>query len=199
MNDIILIATEEEAPTMATWDNVFITGIGKVNAAYETTRILSQYTPARIWNFGTAGATRVGGYRSMVGHLISVGWLEQYDMDCSALELGVGVTPGEPYTTSGRMTTASHSTIGCGTADQFTDEYVGPGDISIVDMEAYAIAKCIYNFHKDLNYSPKFYCYKYVSNAVGEGGGDEWQQNISAGEQYYMEAYERERKQMQVV
>jgi adenosylhomocysteine nucleosidase len=196
VKDIILIATEEEAPTMATWDNVFVTGIGKVNAAYTTTKILHEHNPERVWNFGTAGATRVGKYHSLVGHLVGVGWLEQYDMDCSALDLGVGATPGEPYTTTGRIYTANDTTIGCGTADQFTHEYVGPGDISIVDMEAYAIAKCIYKFHKDLNYSPKFYCYKYVSNAVDADGGDDWQQNISAGEQYYMEAYERQRKQM---
>ena len=30
MNDIILIALEQEAPNMASWDNVFFTGVGKV-------------------------------------------------------------------------------------------------------------------------------------------------------------------------
>ena len=31
--DIILIALKEEAPNMSKWDNVFFTGVGKVNVS----------------------------------------------------------------------------------------------------------------------------------------------------------------------
>ena len=192
MKDIILIATEEEAPTMATWDNVIITGIGKVNAAYKTTQMLYEHEPERVWNFGTAGAVKPG-----ISGLCVVSHVSQYDMDCSALGMQLGFTPGEML----REYDMFERNLGtwCGTADQFTDEYNGIQGVEIVDMEAYAIVKCIRNFYKDTGIEIPFYCYKYVSNSVCAGGGDDWQQNISAGEQYYMEAYERKRKQMQVV
>ena len=40
MNDIILIALEQEAPNMASWDNVFFTGVGKVNAGITAGRLI---------------------------------------------------------------------------------------------------------------------------------------------------------------
>ena len=42
MKDIILIALEQEAPHMAEWDNVFFTGVGKVNAAIMTAATASK-------------------------------------------------------------------------------------------------------------------------------------------------------------
>ena len=55
MRDVILIALEQEAPQMAKWDNVFFTGVGKVNAALQAARIIERLNPRTVWNFGTAG------------------------------------------------------------------------------------------------------------------------------------------------
>ena len=59
MNDIILIALEQEAPNMASWDNVFFTGVGKVNAGITAGRLIERYNPKNVWNFGTAGGISV--------------------------------------------------------------------------------------------------------------------------------------------
>ena len=43
--DIILIALKEEAPNMSKWDNVFFTGVGKVNAAIKASALIEKYKP----------------------------------------------------------------------------------------------------------------------------------------------------------
>ena len=43
MNDLILLALKEEAPELATHSNVFFTGIGKVNAASTTAKLIERY------------------------------------------------------------------------------------------------------------------------------------------------------------
>ena len=61
MNDIILIAIQEEAPALAALPNIFFTGVGKVNAALSAARLIEKHRPQRIWNFGTAGGITVEG------------------------------------------------------------------------------------------------------------------------------------------
>ena len=51
MKEIILIALEHEAPNMAKWDNVFFTGVGKINAALTAAKVIQKFKPNRIWNF----------------------------------------------------------------------------------------------------------------------------------------------------
>ena len=55
MKEIILIALEHEAPNMAKWDNVFFTGVGKINAALTAAKVILKFKPNRIWKFGTSG------------------------------------------------------------------------------------------------------------------------------------------------
>ena len=59
MKEIILIALEHEAPNMANWDNVFFTGVGKINAALTAAKVIQKFKPNRIWNFGTAGGIKL--------------------------------------------------------------------------------------------------------------------------------------------
>ena len=59
MRDIILIALEQEAPSMAKWDNVFFTGVGKVNAALTAAKLIERHNPRTVWNFGTAGGIKL--------------------------------------------------------------------------------------------------------------------------------------------
>ena len=42
MKDLILVALEQEAPSMAKWDNVFFTGVGKVNAGITAARLIQK-------------------------------------------------------------------------------------------------------------------------------------------------------------
>jgi hypothetical protein len=49
IKDIILIALEQEAPAMATWENVFFTGVGKVNASMTAAKIQAT-TCMELWN-----------------------------------------------------------------------------------------------------------------------------------------------------
>ena len=45
MKDIILMALEHEAPKMAKWENVFFTGVGKVNAALTACLLYTSPSP----------------------------------------------------------------------------------------------------------------------------------------------------------
>ena len=60
IKDIILIALEHEAPKMAKWENVFFTGVGKVNAALIAGKLIERFQPRTVWNFGTAGGIKLG-------------------------------------------------------------------------------------------------------------------------------------------
>jgi len=59
MDDLIFIALQHEAPKMAKWDNVFFTGVGKINAAMTAAKYIERYRPRRVWNFGTAGGIKL--------------------------------------------------------------------------------------------------------------------------------------------
>jgi len=66
MNDIILLAMPEEAPSLVGKEGVFFTGVGKVNAAIVAATLIERYKPTRVFNFGTAGgitATHGGIYK----------------------------------------------------------------------------------------------------------------------------------------
>ena len=65
MKDIILMALEHEAPKMAKWENVFFTGVGKVNAALTAGKLIERYQPRTVWNFGTAGGIKLGSWSTM--------------------------------------------------------------------------------------------------------------------------------------
>ena len=53
MKDLILIALESEAPTMAKWDNVFFTGVGKINAALTAARLIEKVSEKSPYALGT--------------------------------------------------------------------------------------------------------------------------------------------------
>ena len=53
MNRIFVAALKEETPNL---DFFYYTGVGKINATYNLTKIINKYKPKEIINFGTAGA-----------------------------------------------------------------------------------------------------------------------------------------------
>ena len=175
MKDIILIALEQEAPHMAEWDNVFFTGVGKVNAAIMTARLIERYTPHTVYNFGTAGGVRVSsGIHEMQNFV-------QRDMMCCELGSAPGQTPFEE-----NIELTFGDGLLCSTGDNFvTDPSTLAYMPDVVDMEAYAIAKaCIFA-------GVEFKCYKYVSDQADENASKDWQDTVADGEKHYIEIYQQ--------
>ena len=182
MDDIILIAVPEEAPAIMLWENVFFTGVGKINACYTTTRLLHQYNPKRVWNFGTAGGVTVGSGFYEIGSVV------QPDMWAPALGLPKGRTPQDICP---EVLSFDNNGIICGTADEFVEDDKDLGEhCDVVDMELYAIAKAVWRYNLDEGTDVSVHCYKYVSNKVAVGGGLDWHQNVDLGQEYYKKMYE---------
>ncbi len=158
---IILAALQEEIPTLHMEDHVIVTGLGKINAASQATRIILERKPSLIVNFGTAGALS-----DEIEHgLVECTGFIQHDMDCSPLGFEKRVTPFEE---DGGMIGTSE--LVCGSGDSFLLE---AGDlldagVHIVDMESYAIAKVCRRFNIP------FRCFKYISDKADENAGNDW-------------------------
>jgi adenosylhomocysteine nucleosidase len=171
MNDIILIALREEAPRLALRDNVFFTGIGKVNAAAVTAELIERYHPQRIINFGTAGGITVGSGLHHVTKFV------QRDMQCFKL----GCLPGQtPYEPGDVVLDIGGDGLTCSTGDNFVTDPNLEIPADLVDMESYAIAKTCHL--RKVN----FLCYKFVSDQANANAYQDWSEMIAAGEQYYL-------------
>jgi|TARA_R110000868_G_scaffold16823_5_gene74570 adenosylhomocysteine nucleosidase len=170
MDTIILIAIKDEAPvTLLHQDNVFFTGVGKVNAATHAARLIEQYKPKRIINFGTAGGITVGAGLHHCTRFV------QRDMNCTDLGFSAGQTPFESSIAIG--TTEG---LTCSTGDNFVSTPTLEIPADIVDMEAYAIAKaCYYS-------SIEFICFKYVTDSADTNASTDWKQTVSLGEKHYI-------------
>jgi adenosylhomocysteine nucleosidase len=178
---ILLVALEIELPyKQAPKDyKVVYTGVGKVNAAYATTRAISEahqlgFSPTVI-NYGTVGTCR-----SDLSGMHRVTKFIQRDMNCEPIELR-GTTPfeaGYPHIDFG-VGMQHHLTVGTG--DQFVheiDHWLVHNEIDLVDMEAYAIAHVCKKMNAD------FTCYKYITDTVGtEHQADTWRSNVDNGVQ----------------
>ena len=162
---ILLVAIKEEAPTLYDRSNLFLTGVGKVNASHAATKAILQYEnatgklPDVVINYGTAGSIS-----DVKGLVECSGFLER-DMDCTSLNFPKYETPFEDG-----ENIIGETGILCGTGDSFvTDKNKLVEDMQIVDMEAYAIAKVC----KKLNVP--FRSFKYISDEANEDAGKDWQ------------------------
>jgi adenosylhomocysteine nucleosidase len=173
MNRIFVAALKEETPNL---DFFHFTGVGKINATYNLTKIIHKYSPKEIINFGTAGAID----KNLNG-IIECTKFYQRDMDASAImNLKVGQTPFDD------INEIIHSKKGysCGSGDSFVNKQI-PIKVDVVDMEAYAIAKaCIFA-------GVEFKCYKYVSDQADENASKDWQDTVADGEKHYIEIYQQ--------
>ena len=180
------MALEAEAPNMAKWENVFFTGVGKVNAAITTAKLLERYPDVEnVFNFGTAGsiAPNLSGVHKM-GNFV------QRDMLCCPFGIPEGQTPFETYT----KLVFDYEALTCSTGDNFvTDSNISiPADV--VDMEAYAIAKAVLvadceRGDTDEADTMKFHCYKYISDEANDSSKNDWQNNVADGEEHYIKIY----------
>ena len=86
MRNIILIALEQEAPNMAEWENVFFTGVGKVNAGITAARLIERHQPETVFNFGTVGGVTVASGIHEIKNFV------QRDMLCCEMGFELGQT-----------------------------------------------------------------------------------------------------------
>jgi adenosylhomocysteine nucleosidase len=150
-------------------DDVLYTGVGKVNATYKLTELLTRvYGKDRfdlVINYGTAASKTYSG-------LVDCTKFIQRDMDATPMGLKIGETP---FDNEPSMIDFSHiknpigKNLTCYTGDSFVTDIQY---MDVVDMEAYALAKTCRNFGID------FVSYKYISD---DGNADDWEKNCGKG------------------
>ena len=163
MNRIFVAALKEETPNL---DFFYYTGVGKINATYNLTKIIDKYKPKEIINFGTAGATD-----KELNGIIECTKFYQRDMNVTGLmNLKIGQTPFD------NINEIISSEIGysCGSGDSFVTGQV-PIKVDVVDMEAYALAKVCKL--EDIN----FRCFKFISDNADESASSDWIKNCEKG------------------
>ena len=163
MNRIFVAALKEETPNL---DFFHHTGVGKINATYNLTKIINKYKPSEIINFGTAGAVN-----NKLSGLIECTQFCQRDMDVTALmDLQIGQTPFDDI----HEIINSKNGYLCGSGDNFVTGEV-PLKVDVVDMEAYALAKvCKLE-------NVKFRCFKFISDNANESANTDWVKNCEKG------------------
>ena len=177
MKNIILIALKEEAPNMASWDNVFFTGVGKVNAAITAAKLIERYKPETVFNFGTAGGVSVSHGIHEIKNFV------QRDMMCCELGFGPGQTPFEKGNV---VSFGDIEDMCCSTGDNFVTDHSKEELVAdIVDMESYAIAKACKQ--ADVN----FRCFKYISDSADENANKDWHETVANGEEHYIKIYQQ--------
>lgn len=156
-------ALASEAADVFEGYNTLITGIGKVNAAYELMKAIQQKRPSIIVNLGSAGSNHF-----MKGEVVCCNKFVQRDMDVRGLGYEQYETPlsGLPLLLEYGLL-IEHVPQGiCGTGDTF--EMAHSATIyNVIDMEAYALAMIA------MKENIPFVCLKYISDgADGEAAGD---------------------------
>ena len=163
MNRIFVAALKEETPNL---DFFYYTGVGKINATYNLTKIIDKYKPKEISNFCTAGATD-----KKLNEIIECTKFYQIDMNVTGLmNLKIGQTPFD------NINEIISSEIGysCGSGDSFVTGQV-PIKVDVVDMEAYALAKVCKL--ENIN----FRCFKFISDNADESASSDWIKNCEKG------------------
>lgn len=158
---------------------VLYTGLGKVNAAHRLTRLICDKKPSLIINLGSAGSSHF-----KTGTLVNCVQFIQRDMDVSPLGFEKWFTPfdNEPVILEyGERLDGFESGL-CGTGDSF--DVSGKKEVyTIVDMEAYALAKVC------KAESIPFVCVKYVTDGADGNSTTDWEKNLRTGAERLFEAY----------
>ena len=169
MNDIILLAMPEEAPSLVGKENVFFTGVGKVNAAITAATLIERHKPKRVFNFGTAG-----GIGLAHGQIYKCTYFSQRDVI-----LGGCIVGPQSEALHKPIVLDEDDGVRISTGDNFvTDTYGIAADM--VDMEAFAIAKACKIA------GVEFICYKYISDMADENAADHFVDHVHKGEDYYL-------------
>jgi|TARA_B100000780_G_C20894521_1_gene355988 adenosylhomocysteine nucleosidase len=162
MNKLFLAAIQDETIGLEYFHHV---GVGKINAAYNTLRLINIYKPKIIINYGTVGAIN----KRLKG-MIECTRFYQRDMDVRVLDFELGETPFDKI----KEIITSENGYSCGTGDNFVNKNIDM-KVDVVDMEAYAIAKVCKLQNID------FKCFKYISDNADENSSKDWKQNLKIG------------------
>ena len=143
---------------------IHITGIGKINAAINTTKLIYEHDPDIVINFGSCGNLK--DYK--IGEVLEVGTVIN-DLDTLGFYNQVSNILNKDSDikclTTDHMYDSSH--------DDYVESYMEKIDeYDIVDMELFSIAESCKIAKKFL------YSYKWVSD---DGSNDEWLENAKAG------------------
>ena len=159
MDKLFIAAIKEETPGLDYFNHV---GVGKINATYNTFRLINIHKPKIIINYGTAGAIN----NNLKG-IVECTKFYQRDMDVTGLNFKLGETPYDNI----KEIINSDSGYSCGSGDNFVNKKIDM-NVDVVDMEAYAIAKVC----KLENI--EFKCFKYISDNADKNANNDWKKNL---------------------
>ena len=162
MDKLFLAAIKKETVGLDYFKHI---GVGKINATYNTLKLIQVHKPKIIVNYGTAGAinTKLKG-------IVECTKFYQRDMDVRGLDFKLGETPFDKV----KEIIISDSGYSCGTGDSFVNQKIEM-EVDVVDMEAYAIAKvCMLE-------NIEFKCFKYISDNADENANNDWNTNLALG------------------
>ena len=172
-NVLIVSALEQETNGQLEGYRVLHTGVGKVNAAIQLTKVLHKAhlyylppMPKLVINYGTAGSKNLP-----IGELVSCTKFVQRDMNITQLGFYEGQTPFE---------SPNSMIVVCGTGDNFVEDTEKESSfIEVFDMEAYSLAKVC------RDYNVPFISFKYITDNANEHSAKDWEENCSDGTQLF--------------
>ena len=162
MDKLFLAAIKEETVGLNYFNHV---GVGKINATYNTVKLINIHKPKLIVNYGTAG-----GINPKLKGIVECTKFYQRDMDVRGLGFELGGTPFDEI----KEIITSKDGYSCGTGDSFVKKKIDI-EVDVVDMEAYVIAKVC----KLENI--EFKCFKYISDNADENADNDWNKNLALG------------------
>ena len=169
---LIVIACQEESNNLIEKLGVEIvyTGIGKINATYHLTKILTQKKienklPKYVINIGSCGSRKF-----KKGQLVACNQFIQRDIDCGKL----GITPREEelYIIEHKKFINDLEYGVCGTGDNFATKPCKIQEVDLCEMEGYALAKVCKLENID------FISIKYITDGLDEDGYNDWDNNV---------------------
>ena len=173
MDKLFIAAIKDETFGIDYFEHI---GVGKINATYNTLRLINIYKPKIIINYGTAGAVN----KNLSG-IIECTKFYQRDMDVRGLGFKLGQTPFE----NDFFVQLNKNGYSCGTGDSFV---MSSPDLvtDVVDMEAYSYAKfCKIN---KLN----FICFKFISDNADNDAGKDWSKAFKKGAKEFSLFFQKE-------
>ena len=163
MNKLFVAALKEETIGLNNFHHI---GVGKINAAYNLTKLIHKYKPLEVINYGTAGSLK----KELSG-IVECTKFYQRDMDVRGLlDFKLGETP---FNTINEIIN-SEDGFSCGSGDSFVKDKIEM-DIDLVDMEAYALAKI--SKLEGIN----FRCFKFISDNADDNATSDWMENCKKG------------------
>lgn len=165
LEDVLFsFALKSEAAEVFNHCQTIVTGIGKVNAAYELTKSILKKKPSLIVNLGSAGSNFF-----KKGDVICCARFIQRDMDVRGLGFEMYETPlsGLPPLLEYGLKMEDLPDGICGTGDSFE---MAHNDVlyNVVDMEAYALAMIA------MKENIPFLCLKYISDGADDNAAEDW-------------------------